>query len=355
MLRLPRYTSKDLAIMLWTMIPFSILLNIIIFGRQYFLDGRILLLATPVTLLIMLGSYVLYGNIAVTCRQRLPGNDNFLKRTLILLSLFLTISALIIFGIYQFYHRIDLLGDSKEENNFTWAYITTGILNIFLTFLNEGIYRFENWKVNLQETEQLKMAYKQSQIIGLKSQVNPHFLFNSLNSLSGLIQEDTERAEKFLDEMSKVYRYMLRNDEDPLVNLSTELQFISSYFSLLKARYCDAVELNVNVSEADKEKMLPPLSLQVIVENALYQNKTTKGSPLRISIESGKENKMLIKNNVQRKIITETGDQETGLDNLLKKYELMGKQPVEIHEGPNERTIILPLINKPEEVVQNEI
>ena len=156
-------------------------------------------------------------------------------------------------------------------------------------------------------------------MIGLKSQVNPHFLFNSLNSLSGLIQEDTEKAEKFLDEMSKVYRYMLRNDEDPLVKLSTEIQFISSYFSLLKARYCDAVELNVNVSEADKEKMLPPLSLQVIVENALYQNKTSKRSPLSISIESGKENTMLIKNNVQRKIITETGDQETGLDNLYEK------------------------------------
>src|SRR6185503_6178483 len=226
MLRLPRYTNKDMAIMLWTMTPFSILLNIIIFEQRYFLAPRILLLATPLTLLIMIGSFILYGHIAVTCRQRLPGDHNFLKRTLILLSLFLTISALIIFGIYQLYHWIGLLGDSPEENNFTWAYITTGILNIFLTFLNEGIYRFENWKANLQETEQLKIAYKQSQLIGLKSQVNPHFLFNSLNSLSGLIQEDTEKAEKFLDEMSKVYRYMLRNDEDPLVELATELQFI---------------------------------------------------------------------------------------------------------------------------------
>jgi two-component system LytT family sensor kinase len=350
MLRLPRYTSKDLSIMLWTMIPFSFLLNIVIFGTNYFSSGNIILIATPVTLLVMLGSFILYGHIAVTCRQRLPGDDNFLKRTIILLSLFLTISALIVFGIYELYHRIGLLGDSREENNFTWAYITTGILNIFLTFLNEGIYRFENWKANLKETEELKIAYKQSQLIGLKSQVNPHFLFNSLNSLSGLIQEDTEKAEKFLDEMSKVYRYMLRNDEDPLVKLSTEMQFISSYFSLLKSRYCEAVELNINVSEADKEKMLPPLSLQVIVENALYQNKTGKGSPLRISIESGKVNSIVIKNNVQRKIITETTDQESGLDNLIKKYELMSEQPVEIRETGSERTIILPLINKTGEV-----
>jgi LytS/YehU family sensor histidine kinase len=249
------------------------------------------------------------------------------------------------------YHWIGLLGDSREENNFTWAYIATGIMNIFLTFLNEGIYRFENWKSNLKETEQLKIAFKQSQLIGLKSQVNPHFLFNSLNSLSGLIQEDTEKAEKFLDEMSKVYRYLLRNDEDPLVKLATEIQFISSYFSLLKARYCDAVEVNININEPDREKMLPPLSLQVIVENALYQNKTSKGSPLKISITSGNENCVVIKNNVQRKMITEITDQETGLDNLIKKYQLMSQRPVEIHDSGDERIIILPLIAKTGEAV----
>lgn len=350
MLKLPRYTTRDLSIMLWTMIPFSILLNIIIFGGEYFSSGTVFFIATPATFVVMAVSFIMYGNIAVTFRQRFPGDENFLKRTTILILLFLIISALIIFGVYTAYNITGLLGDSKEENNFTWAYITTGILNIFLTFLNEGIYRFENWKANLKETEELKITYKQSQLIGLKSQVNPHFLFNSLNSLSGLIQEDTEKAEKFLDELSKVYRYMLRNDEDPLVKLSIEVQFITSYFSLLKARYGDAVELEIAVNEADREKSLPPLSLQVIVENALYQNKTSKSSPLRIAITSANDGSVVIKNNVQRKILTETGDQETGLDNLIKKYQLMCEQPVEIHENGNERMIVLPLINKTEEV-----
>jgi len=350
MLKLPRYTNRDLSIMLWTMVPFSILLNIIIFGRDYFSSGKVFFIATPATLLVMLVSFIMYGHIAVTFRQRFPGDDNFIKRTVILIFLFLIISALIIFGLYKIYNTIGVLGDSREENNFTWAYISTGILNIFLTFLHEGIYRFENWKANLKETEDLKVTYKQSQLIGLKSQVNPHFLFNSLNSLSGLIQEDTDKAEKFLDELSKVYRYMLRNDEDPLVKLSTEVQFITSYFSLLKARYGDAVELDISVNDPDKEKSLPPLSLQVIVENALYQNKTSKGSPLKITIASGNENSIVIKNNVQRKILTETSDQETGLDNLIKKYQLMCEQPVEIHENKTERMIVLPLISKTEEV-----
>jgi sensor histidine kinase YesM len=339
-----------MSIMLWTMTPFSILLNIIIFGREYFSSGRIFLIATTCTFLIMIAIFILYGQIAVTCRQRLPGDDNFLKRTIILISLFLTISALIIFGIYQLYHWIGLLGDSKEETNFTWAYITTGILNIFLTFLNEGIYRFENWKANLKETEELKIAYKQGQLTGLKSQVNPHFLFNSLNSLSGLIQEDTEKAEIFLNEMSKVYRYLLRNDEEQLVTLATEIQFLFSYYSLLKARYGEGIEMKVNIREADKEKMLPPLSLQVVLENALCQNSTSKTAPLRISINSRDENNLAVINNIQRKIFTEATDADACLDNLVKRCGLLCRQPVEIHESGNERTIILPLITKTAEV-----
>jgi sensor histidine kinase YesM len=326
-------------------------LNIIIFGSDYFSSPKLLIFASLITFLVMSGSFMLYGNIAVTFRQRFPGDHFFLKRASILIILFLTMSALIIFGVYKIYSAIGFLGDRKEDNNFTWAYIITGILNIFLTFLNEGIYRFESWKANLKETEELKIAYKESQLIGLRSQVNPHFLFNSLNSLSGLIQEDTTNAENFLDEMSKVYRYMLRNDDDPLVKLSTEIQFILSYFSLLKARYGDGVELEISVNEADKEKALPPLSLQIIAENALYQNITSKGSPLKITILSGDANTLLIKNTIQRKMIIETGDQESGLDNLIKKYQLMSEKPVEIHDTGNERTIILPLINRKEEAV----
>lgn len=331
------------------MIPFAILLNSIIFGGRYYSSTKVFWIATPVTFIVLAFSFILYGQIAVSFRQRFPGDENFLRRSSIMILVFLTMSALLIFGLYQLYEAIQLSSRSSDTS-FTWAYIVTGIVNIFLTFLNEGIYRFESWKANLEETEKLKITYKQSQLIGLKSQVNPHFLFNSLNSLSGLIQEDKERAEKFLDEMSKVYRYMLRNDEEQLVTVATEVQFIQSYFALLKARYGEAVRLEMAIDEADREKMLPPISLQVIIENALYQNKTDKNSPLVITIASAKDNTIIIKNNIQRKILTETGDQETGLDNLIKKYQLMSDQPVEILDRGSERIIVLPLINKTEEV-----
>lgn len=349
MFKLPRYTDRDLAVLLWTMIPFSIVLNFIMFGESYVFNWLILFFATPISFLILSASFLLYGHIAVIMRTRFPADEDFFKRTMVLIGLYLIMSALVLLLIFSVYSWVGLLDAGSTGNSFMWAYVVTGILNIFLTFLNEGIHRFESWKKNLEETEQLKMTYKQSQLIGLKSQINPHFLFNSLNSLSGLIQEDTEQAEKFLDEMSKVYRYMLRNDEEQLVSLRTEIPFILSYFSLLKCRYGCAVELDLQVADADRDKLVPPLSLQVILENAIFQNKTCKESPLKLSIESSGDESLLVKNRLQKKIITETGDQETGLDNLIRKYQLMGERPIEIHDGGDTRTIVLPLISKVKE------
>ena len=203
----------------------------------------------------------------------------------------------------------------------------------------------------MQETEELKKAVMQSQLLGLKSQVNPHFLFNCLNSLSSLINESPDEAETFLNEMSKVYRYMLRNDEDFLVPLEKELQFIQSYYALLRARYGEGIELSINVNEKDKEYLLPPLSLQVILENAFSQNTTQKTSPLKIQINSNNKGDIIIKNNVQPKVITDAFDYEAGLDNLVSRYRLLNREQVVITDKQNERTIKLPLIKSEETAV----
>lgn len=224
-----------------------------------------------------------------------------------------------------------------------------GIINIFLTFLHEGIARYEEWKANLKETEQVRLAYKHSQLIGLKSQINPHFLFNSLNTLSSLISEDEEAAEKFLNEMSKIYRYMLRNDEDQLVPLKTELSFIRSYFYLLNTRYSTALQLIIATGNDDNPGMLPPLTLQVIVENAIVQNAFSKSAPLKIVISTD-DDTLVISNTVRRKIGSDTIDVESGLDNLIEKYRLINSAPLEIKELSGERIIRVPLIVQKEEM-----
>jgi LytS/YehU family sensor histidine kinase len=201
---------------------------------------------------------------------------------------------------------------------------------------------------------QLKKGLQTKPVAGLKSQVNQHFLFNSLNSLSSLIEEDEDKAEEFLDEMSKVYRYMLRMDDEQLVTLDAELKFIHSYRHLLKARYGKGLELDVNTSEHDLDKLLPPLTLQVIVENAFSHNAVSKDSPLIITISSHGDNIIKVSNNVQPKIITTPLDNDTAMDNLVNKYALLINSPLRIEETSATRDIYLPLLvnkEKEEEVV----
>ena len=262
---------------------------------------------------------------------------------------FLLMSGLFLLLFFRLYEALAFFNFHFDDDSFVWAYFVLGITNIFLTFLHEGIDRYENWKISQQEMEQIKRTYSQGRLQGLKSQVNPHFLFNSLNSLSSLISEDEELAEKFLDEMSKVYRYMLRNDDEQLVSLDTELKFAASYTYLLKTRYGEGFEVLLYIEEGEREKRLPPLSLQTIIENAITQNTISKSSPLQIIIAARGDSMLEVINTLQPKQITESMDMEAGLDNLVNKYELLNQQKVVIKDTAAHRVIQLPLIIKEEE------
>jgi LytS/YehU family sensor histidine kinase len=240
------------------------------------------------------------------------------------------------------YDYFKFYGYEYLENDFINGYITLITLNVFLTFLNEGIYRFDKFRVTIKETEQLKKEYMHSQLLGLKSQMNPHFLFNSLNSLSSLIQENADKAEEFLDHMSKVYRYLLRNNEEKLVTIETEINFIKSYYFLLKARHEDGLELHIDVSPESKEQWIPPLTLQMIVENAMNQNEVNRSNPLKIWIRDAKHGLEII-NSVQPKINNINSNAEIE-ENINNKYRLLCGCEIEIEETENQRSIVLPVI-----------
>lgn len=349
-MKLPQYTSKDYVVLAWVLLPFDVALNSFIFGKLYYTNWSIFLLATLFTGIACVIDFILCGFVAVTLKKRFPLESQLGKRLSLMILVFLMITGLFLYSLFRGYEAIGFYGYTFSENRFVWCYLAMGILNVFLTFLHEGIARYESWNANLKETEELRKAYKQSQLMGLKSQVTPHFLFNSLNTLSSLISEDEESAEKFLNEMSKVYRYMLRNDDDQLVTLQTELSFIDSYIYLLKARYSQAIELYTDVDEEDRQKFLPPLTLQVIIENAISQNAFSKSAPLTLSIHSEDNGDLVIRNNIQAKIITEVMDFESGLDNLVNKYRLLNQASIVIEEKADERIIRLPLIIKNEKV-----
>jgi LytS/YehU family sensor histidine kinase len=152
----------------------------------------------------------------------------------------------------------------------------------------------------------------------------------------------------FLDEMSKVYRYLLRNDDEQLVELDTELRFIASYYYLLNVRYGGGIILTTDVADEQKELMIPPLTLQVLFENAFNLNMVSKDQPLRISIESMPDGWLEIKNNIQPKLGGDAQANMEGLDNIINKFRLLCQQTVTINDSPTHRAIRLPLIKKGE-------
>jgi two-component system, LytTR family, sensor kinase len=347
-IKLPQYNERDNLVMAIIVPAFAVLFNLVNFPVQYFADVLHFVAFTIISIIGFAIYFIACGTVAVFFKKRIPDEKNLFKRLLITILVFLFTTGLFLYAFLHKYEYFSWFQYQFNEHVFLWNYFALGIINIFLTFLMEGIGRYNNWKANLNETEKLDAAYRQSRLNALKSQVNPHFLFNSLNSLSSLIQEDEEKAETFLDEMSKVYRYMLRTDEEQLVTLETELKFITSYHHLLSARYGEALQLNVEVANDYLSRLIAPLTLQVIIENAFSQNIVSKSSPLYITINSASNSHLLVQNNVQPKAANGAVDFETGLDNLVKKYELLGKSLKVDDTQKQIRTVLVPVFNEKE-------
>jgi sensor histidine kinase YesM len=343
---IPKYTNKDTYVLVGTMIPLGITINSILYGGTYFSKWSVFAGASLATFFFMALAFFIYGLVAISLRQRLPEDKYLYRRIAICIPLFLLMSVVYISLMLRTYDFIELFGYEYSERDFLHVYLTFAVINIFLTFLNEGIYQFERYRTTATETEQLKKEYMQSQLLGLKSQMNPHFLFNSLNTLSSLIHEEGDHAEDFLNHMSKVYRYLLRNNEEQLVTIETELSFIRSYYYLLRSRHTDSLQIDINVAAEVREMMLPPLTLQMIVENATNRNTMSKADPLHISIESDNDY-LIIKNSVKKKINGEEED-VVAMANIYNKYKLLCGDTPKIKNNNNERVIRLPFIPNPE-------
>lgn len=162
----------------------------------------------------------------------------------------------------------------------------------------------------------------QSQFDVLKQQVNPHFLFNSLNVLTSLIKLDPDLAEKFSENLSKVYRYVLENKDNELVDLSTELHFLDAYILLLNIRFVDKLNININIAEERLTDKIIPLAMQLLIENAIKHNVMSKSVPLKIDIFIDKDNYLNIVNNLNERPsqLISTG---IGLKNIENRYLLL--------------------------------
>ncbi|MCF3111517.1 histidine kinase [Niabella sp. CC-SYL272] len=266
-------------------------------------------------------------------RQRIMGKA--------LVTLFvMTPSVYIIFLLYHGLHIFNY----RLQTSHLWQGALVGLcVNLVFEPLYETDYIFRKYKESATGKEMLHQLSLKQEFSALKDQVNPHFLFNCFNTLSSLISLEKERAIRFLDELSKVYRYLLKNNRETLSTLTDELQFIRSYFKLLQTRYENAIELHISIDSQYYNYFIPSLTLQLAVENAVKHNTISKSSPLIIEIFTAGENKLVVNNNLQRRT-TLVPTNGIGLQNIRTKYQLLQQPGFQVMEGHKNFTVVLPLL-----------
>ncbi|MCK4663191.1 MAG: histidine kinase [Bacteroidales bacterium] len=217
------------------------------------------------------------------------------------------------------------------------------IINSIALSIIEGYYLFKQWKISLIQAEKLKKENIQSQFEALKNQIDPHFLFNSLNTIYSLIEPHPDKAKEFITKFSKIYRYVLNVKDKIVVQLNEEIDFLNSYYFLQKIRHGENLEISINIDAEKLNYYIPPLSLQMLVENAIKHNIISEKKPLKIQIFNN-NNFLIIKNNLQQK---ETINESTniGLNNLTERYKHISEIIPNFYINDNEYIAEIPLLN----------
>lgn len=221
-----------------------------------------------------------------------------------------------------------------EADDFTFTILITLIISMFF----HGRAFYLNWKEALLREEKLKNESLKSQYESLKNQVNPHFLFNSLNVLSSLVYDDQEKAIRFIRKMSDVYRYVLDKKDQELVTLDEELDFLSNYVYLQKIRFGDNLCVKI---DRKADGYVPPLALQLLVENAIKHNVVSEARPLHIAVVIDHDT-ISVKNNLQEKLTKDSTG--IGLSNLRARYGYLSDNAMEIVKTEAEFEVVMPLL-----------
>ncbi len=245
-------------------------------------------------------------------------------------------------GVVYFLYLILLWGFNLQITGIgSVALIAIGITFVISFFFN-AVNFFQNWRKAALDAETLKKEQMASRYESLKNQVNPHFLFNSLNALTNLVYEDQDQAADFIRQLSKVYRYVLDTRAQEVVELKTEMEFVNSYLFLQKIRFDEKLKVEINL-DGFESSMVPPMSIQMLLENAIKHNTIAKDEPLTIQLKVEDE-KLIVSNNLQKKNIPVAEISGTGLNNIISRYEFLSQEKVEIIESETHFTVNLPLL-----------
>lgn len=227
-----------------------------------------------------------------------------------------------------------------ERPNRLMDFVVSLVLSSLVVAIYEAAAFYQQLIITIREKAELERHYVSSQLEGLRNQVNPHFLFNSLNTLIYLIPEDQTKAVSFVQKLSKVYRYVLESRDAKVIPLEDELEYLNAYVFLLKERFGQNLQVKIGDFKDEKQIHIVPLTLQMLFENAIKHNVISTEKPLTVEV-FGENGHLVVRNNLQRKnqVMDSTG---VGLQNIKDRYRMLTDKPVEIIASQQYYTVVLP-------------
>lgn len=269
----------------------------------------------------------------------------------IFIAVFLTIVSVYIVNdlLHPLFHGARGSRPQGRRDEFDYINFFVSGLVIASTFVIRLIFQKQNV---ILENEQLKGEALQSQYESLKNQLSPHFLFNSLTALNVLIKEEPDQAQNYVNSLSRALRYTLKSNEKKLVKLSEEMEFMSSYLFLIRMRFGENLVVRTKIDEEILPLLIPPLTIQTLVENAIKHNEISRRKPLTIEINTTSVGSLIIVNEIQAKLIVEEG-MGIGLTNLSKQFRLLIGKDIIIRRDDSRFSVEVPLIREENEGTGN--
>ena len=274
--------------------------------------------------------------------KRLPwlvhGNKRFYWQLIsgILLSLVLiNVSYLIL--------KLGLTQDPPDEEQILSMNVLGLLLLLPVISINFGIQFLSNWKTAQLKAEEFQKETIKAELTTLKNHLDPHFLFNNLNILSSLIAVNPDLSQTYLEKFAEVYRSILKSSKEELISLNDELKFIASYLYLLEIRFEDTIQTFIDIDSKDHKKYLPPLTLQMLIENAIKHNTISETKPLKIHLTS-QNGFISVKNNLQSKKVEDRHHSHTGIENIRKRYAYFTDKEVQVFHNAEHFIIKIPLV-----------
>lgn len=291
-----------------------------------------------VLLLLWMGNSLISGFLD----KKLPWRKYVTARFFIQLGLTIIYSLFCINTSYfLFKHLFTSDPPTWEQVMLTNIYGLLLILPVFSIYF--GIHFLKAWKKSELEAEKLQKESVRSQLEALRNHLDPHFLFNNLNILSTLIDKNKDLSKEYLEKFAEVYRIILQNEVSELITLKRELEFIGSYLYLIKIRFQDDINIDLDVADHLKMKMIPPLSIQMLIENCIKHNAITETSPLVISISTEGNQYLTVKNNLKPKKIP-NNKKSSGLENIRNRYSYFTDEELKVEKSTTHFTVKIPLL-----------